>query len=79
MKTPTKKCKACKGTGMAPLARPYRETLRAFQGGRTHTSYDLASKALTAGAIAMRLERLCSWGFLARKREGKFWRYSLAK
>lgn len=81
MKDPTMPCPKCDGKGTCSLPTVLRETLDSFGSRSILSAVNLveASKAVTHSALNNRLEKLRTLGFLTRERDGKLWKYRLAK
>jgi len=71
-------CPQCKGRGIAKLPDHLMATLFLIRQG-SHYAHEVSSKHETTNAACNRLKALFNLGFLTRTREGKFWRYEIAK
>ena len=81
---PHVKCPQCDGTGRAPIAPVLVQTLFLFRGHRGGwTARELAARGdgdrITPNGWSNRLSDLLKLGLLLRPREGKEWRYTLAR
>ena len=74
----TIKCECCGGTGKRPLSDDMLETLEAVRHLKNAHSAQVCEAigyTCTQEAMSNRLVELMRLGFLARKRNGKFWVY----
>ena len=77
---PLIECPTCHGSGKAPLSETYASTLALFK--RNELTAEQArvrsgETGVEVTAFNNRLRFLMELGFLTRRREGKFWLYSL--
>lgn len=82
MKSPTIRCKACNGTGNAPLGDELKTTLALFGRHSFFTAkqvHDDTIEKLSLPAINNRLETLRRAGLLGREKQGRAWRYYLPR
>lgn len=82
MKNPTITCPTCKGTGTSTLTKELRETFSMFDAKSRLTAkqvHETTTEELTLPAVNNRLETLRNLGLLDRVKDGRSFKYFLAK